>query len=234
MKKWHEFFSSNKEITIRNLARYMNQFVQQQWDLILKENHDELIDHFRTIGEPAYGVYLNKLLKPIFKQLTDAGLNVKPGFIMPNSIEHWGPPEERERCIWCVVRKKDETPLGTLVLRMFHSHTKFDVPRAPNFFSLEEVKKEAIIKAISQASIRLNKKDHGFIPQNRENTDTLRWEYSAETGLSDYLKSDQDVLEVSYLDYALSQWGRQGWELTSVVPYEGRLVAFFKRPISAN
>ncbi|MGK9184369.1 hypothetical protein KXS12_19195 [Priestia filamentosa] len=62
MKKWHEFFSSNKEITIRNLARYMNQFVQQQWDLILKENHDELIEHFRTIGEPAYGVYLNKLL----------------------------------------------------------------------------------------------------------------------------------------------------------------------------
>lgn len=111
----------------------MNQFVQQQWDLILKENHDELIEHFRTIGEPAYGVYLNKLLKPIFKQLTDAGLNVKPGFIMPNSIEHWGPPEERERCIWCVVRKKDETPLGTLVLRMFHSHTKFDVPSLYGF-----------------------------------------------------------------------------------------------------
>jgi hypothetical protein len=32
------------------------------------------------------------------------------------------------------------------------------------------------------------------------------------------------------LDNQLAIWGRHNWELTTVVPYEGRLVAFFKRP----
>lgn len=234
MKAWNEFMEQNHDIKIQNIAKYFNQYIKEHWELTLEENYEELSHTFNEIGEPTYGRYLLKLLSPIFNEMTKGGLIMKPGFILPNSTEHWGPPEERERCMWCVVKRKGETPLGTLVLRMFHSHTKFAIPRAPEFFSLEEVEKEAIIKAISQASIRLSKKDHGFIPQDRENTDVLRWEYSAETGLSDYLKSDQDALEVSYLDYALAQWGRQGWELTSVVPYEGRLVAFFKRPISTN
>ncbi|QFY82698.1 hypothetical protein D0808_15460 [Bacillus subtilis] len=231
MKTWNEFFLQNQEITIHRLAKYFNQYVQQQWDIILKKHHDELIETFKKIGEPTYGVYLKKLLQPIMKQLMDEGYLLKTGFIMPNSIEHWGPPEERERCMWCVVKNEDEMPLGTLVLRMFHSHTAFDVPRAPDFLALEQIEKEAIIEAISKASIRLNRKDHGFVPQDRKNKEIQRWEYSAETGLSDYLTSNQDALEVSYLDYALSQWGKQGWELTSVVPYEGRLVAFFKRPL---
>ncbi|WP_426455255.1 hypothetical protein ACP26L_16570 [Paenibacillus sp. S-38] len=32
------------------------------------------------------------------------------------------------------------------------------------------------------------------------------------------------------LDEALSHWGRYGWELVSVVPSEGRIIACFKRP----
>lgn len=58
-----------------------------------------------------------------------------------------------------------------------------------------------------------------------------RWEYSAETGLENYLKTNGGKAVGSYLDYALASWGRHGWELISVVPYDDRLVAFFKRPV---
>ncbi|MFC7442729.1 DUF6022 family protein [Laceyella putida] len=117
-------------------------------------------------------------------------------------------------------------------MRVFHSHAKFDIPAAPDIFALEETEKEAIIVAISQASIRMNKKFGGYLHPDRDPDEIQKWEYSAETGLSDYLNSDQDKFEVSALDVALAQWGKHGWELASVVPYQGRLIAFFKRPAS--
>lgn len=230
MKTWKEFFTTNREITIQSLAEYINQYLQQQWELVLQENYNELSDMFTKIGEPAYGAYLNKLIHPIFNELTNHGFILKPGFIVPNSVEHWGPPEERERCLWCVVKKEDGNSIGTLVLRFFHSHVKFDIPLAPEIIALGETERDAIIDTISDASIRLNNQYGGVLHQDRKKDQIQRWEYSAETGLSDYLNSGRDDLEVSFLDYALSRWGKHGWELTSVVPYEGRLIAFFKRP----
>lgn len=231
MQTWETFFE-NREITIQDLAKYFQQHFQAHWKSVLQEHRDELLDTFEKIGEPAYGLYMSKLLTPLYNELTQAGLIWKPGFILPQSMEHWGPPEERERCMWCVVIKGDGTPIGTLVLRIFHSHAKFDIPAAPDIFALEETEQEAIIASISQASIRLNKTFGGFLHQDRNSAEMQKWEYSAETGLGDYLNSGQDQFEVSALDVALSKWGKHGWELASVVPYQGRLIAFFKRPAS--
>ncbi|MDQ0885857.1 putative coiled-coil protein SlyX [Paenibacillus sp. V4I9] len=230
MKAWKEYFETNQEITIQSLAAYVNQHIQQMWVSVLQDHYDELTDTFEKIGEPSYGVYIHKLLQPILKEVTNAGYNLKPGFKMPHSLEHWGPPEERERCMWCVVKDEHEKPVGTFVLRVFHSHVKFKVPLAPNILALDETEQDSIIAAISKANIRLNKEYGGVVHQNRENDQIQRWDYSAETGLSDYLT--QNETEVSVLDYALSKWGKEGWELASVVPHQGRLIAFFKRPAS--
>lgn len=199
--------------------------------IILQESKVELDEAFEKIGEPSYGLFMQKVLSPIYGQLSEAGLSLKPGFIVPNSLEHWGPPEEWERCRWCVVRQSDGTPIGTLVLRVFHSHVKFDIPMAPATFFLEETGTDAIIAAIANSVIRLKGRLGGILYQDRESdSHTQSWEYSVETGLSDYLDATSEV-EVTTLDYALSRWGKKGWELTSIIPHDNRLIAFFKRPV---
>lgn len=229
MKSWHEFIEPAQEVNIQRIAKYIREHIHEHWESTLKENHEELLQKFDEIGEPTYGLYLSKLLSPAFDELTDAGFVMKPGFILPNSIEHWGPPEERERCMWCVVKNQNKTPLGTLVLRVFHSHVRFDIPLAPDIFGLEETEKEPILDKICDASIRLNHQYRGVWWER-----SVGWEYSVETGLSDYLNAGREEVEVSYLDHALSRWGKHGWELTSVVPHEGRLIAFFKRPVKSK
>ncbi|MBH8584184.1 MULTISPECIES: DUF6022 family protein [Thermoactinomyces] len=157
-KTWNEFFKPDQAITIQGIAKYFNHVIQEQWEVILKEYREEWNRKFYEIGEQVYGLYLGKVLNPVFRELSEAGFVTKPGFILPNSIEHWGPPEERERCMWCVVKDQNGTPLGTLVLRVFHSHVRFNVPHAPDVFSLEETEREAIQNAICNASVRLNQK----------------------------------------------------------------------------
>lgn len=234
MNEENKLFSQIEEMTVQSMVNSINQYLQKQWKSVLQMNQNKLSVKFDEIGEATYGIYLKKLMTPIIDEMTSAGFILNPGFVLPNSIEHWGPPEERERCMWCVIKNKDQTPIGTLVVRVFHSHTKFDIPLAPNFFALEETDKDAIIEMISNASIRLNKKFGGVVHRDIKDESIQRWEYSAETGLSDYLNSNQDAVEVSALDHALSRWGKQGWELTSVVPHDDRLIAFFKRPKKIN
>ncbi|RMB00458.1 hypothetical protein ATH33_2017 [Thermoactinomyces vulgaris] len=227
MKTWNEFFKPYQAITIQGIAKYFNHVIQEQWEVILKEYREEWNRKFYEIGEQVYGLYLGKVLNPVFRELWEAGFVTKPGFILPNSIEHWGPPEERERCMWCVVKDQNGTPLGSLVLRVFHSHVRFNVPHAPDVFSLEETEREAIQNAICNASVRLNQKYRGVWQEQKNDG----WEYSVETGLGDYLNAGRGEVEVSYLDHALASWGRNGWELVSVVPHGNRLLAFFKRPV---
>jgi hypothetical protein len=143
-------------------------------------------------------------------------------------MEHWGPPEERERCMWSIARQGDKT-LGTLVLRLLHDHTKFRLPAAPIILTLEETEREAIIDALSHASIRLQ--GARFVTEPKDNA---VWEYSVEIGLADYLRFDDNSSQLSegLLDYALGQWGRHGWELVNVLPYQGQMIAFFRRPVA--
>lgn len=155
-----------------------------------------------------------------------------PGHFATASLEYWGPPEERERCLWCVVRTAEGTMLGTLVTRVFHDHTQFRIPHAPGIIPLEETETPAIIEALSHASIRLSGIAQEDIAPECPVAALERpaWQYSVEVGLADCIDSHKIEVCEGMLDHALALWGHYGWELVSVVPHRDRLIAIFKRP----
>lgn len=61
-------------------------------------------------------------------------------------------------------------------------------------------------------------------------TERPGWEYSAVVGLADCMDPNLIEASESMLDGSLALWGRYGWELVTAIPYQGRLIAFFKRP----
>lgn len=237
MKSLQEFLTQKREITIHTLASYSKQYLREQWQFTLQERQEELLHLFGKAGEVAYGVYGRALLQPLQEQFHQAGFLYEGGNFM-TSIEHWGPPEERERCMWCVIRETQGTPLGTLVFRIFHDHTQFRLPHPPGLLTLEETATSAIVEALSRAFIRKeptaddeSSKPEWNMPVEQPHTG---WEYSIEIGLGDYLDPHRLELSEAMLDSALALWGRYGWELANTVSHEGRLLAFFKRPLKAK
>ena len=236
MKPLDQFLAEKKEITIHTLASYIRHYIREQLPLLLQEHREELQSTFDKAGEYAYGVYGRTLFQSLQEQLGQAGFITEPDFpghFTTSSIEYWGPPEERDRCMWCVVRTAQGKPLGTIVTRVFHDHTRFRIPHAPGIIVLEETETDAIIEALSHASVRLS----GAPQEEAVDQDMIikpeqpAWEYSVEVGLADCIDPKRIEISESMLDYSLALWGRYGWELVSVVPHQGRLIAFFKRPL---
>lgn len=60
------------------------------------------------------------------------------------------------------------------------------------------------------------------------------WEYSTEVGLADCMDGTHIELSEILLDDALFLWGRNGWELVTVIPRQEPMIAFFKRPVQGN
>lgn len=236
MKSLPEFLAEKKEITIHTLASYTRLHLQEQWEPVLLEHQEDLLRVFEKAGEVAYGMFGRSLLQPLLEQIYQAGFSYEGGNFS-TSIEHWGPPEERERCMWCVVKSGAQggEPLGTLVFRIFHDHTRFRLPYPPALLTLEETTTSAIIETLSRAFIR---KDHtSYEGTFQGKADELAsgqhpgWEYSIEIGLGDSLDPHRLELSEALLDHALARWGRYGWELANTVSHQGRLLAFFKRPL---
>lgn len=234
MKPLKEFLAEKREVTIHTLATYSRQYLQERWQPVLEENQEELFSVFDRAGEVAYGVYGRALLQPLHEQFQQAGFFYDGGNFS-TSIEHWGPPEERERCMWSIVKHAEEGPLGTLVFRIFHDHTQFRLPHPPGILVVEETTTSSIVEKLSHASSRQQNTQYEktFLQDPEEQQEQDGWEYSVELGLGDYL--DPHRLEVSeaMLDRALARWGQYGWELATVVPHQNNLVAFFKRPVKA-
>jgi uncharacterized protein DUF6022 len=149
---------------------------------------------------------------------------------LSHSLENWGPPELRERCMWCVVRQGDGPALGTIVTRVFHDHTRFRIPAAPGVFALEESDDEQIRSRLSDASVRLRSGEMIGMHAADRAGEAGAWEYAVEFGLSDGLDSSRPQYVEGLVAGPLQAWGRYGWELTNVVSHQGRLLAFFKRP----
>ncbi len=234
MKLLEAFLAEKREITIHTLASYIRYYVHDQWQSVLQEKREELLRLFDKAGEPAYGVYGRALLDPVQEQLKQAGFICEPGFpgdFRSTSVEYWGPPEERERCLWCVVRTDQRMPLGTLVTCVFHDHTRFRIPHPPGTIALEETETPAILEALSHASVRLPGRQQEREIEQTTTTEAQQpgWEYSVEVGLADCLDAQRVEISESLLDHALSLWGRYGWELVAVVPQQERMIAFFKR-----
>ncbi|WP_037465586.1 DUF6022 family protein [Shimazuella kribbensis] len=226
-------FLSEKENNLNSIIRYAKQYGNETWGAVLHHNQEDLQQIFAKYGDRAYGVYVQKFMEPIQNQLLDAGFIVKTGFNMADSIENWGPPEERERCIWYVIKQNDGTPLGTLVLQLYHSHTQFSLPKAPHIFSLEVTERDEIMDMFTYASTRIHDwTSEGY--QNASEDEIQKWEYSVDISLGDYLKPHRGQIYGSAVDYALASWGRNGWELVSIVPHQDRIIAYFKRPLHKN
>jgi hypothetical protein len=232
MKPLKEFLAEKREVTINTLASYGRQYLQERWQPILEENQEELLHVFDKAGEVAYGVYGRALLQPLHEEFQQAGFFFEGGNFS-TSIEHWGPPEERERCIWTIVKQAQTGALGTLIFRIFHDHTQFRLPHPPGLLVLEETTTSAIVDVLSHAYVRQENAQYErtFLQEARDDQQA-GWEYSVELGLGDYL--DPHRLEVSeaMLDSALARWGQYGWELATIVPHQNRLLAFFKRPVN--
>jgi hypothetical protein len=232
MKSLKEFLAEKREVTFHTLASYSRQYLEERWQPVLEEHEEELQHVFAKAGEVAYGVYGRALLQPLQDQFQQAGFFYEGGNFS-TSVEHWGPPEERERCMWSIVKQAQGGPLGTLVFRIFHDHTQFRLPHPPGILVLEETVTSAIIDTLSHASARQENAQYERTFQQKTPDDHTQnnWEYSVELGLADYLDSHRLEVSEAMIDHALSRWGNYGWELASIVPYQNRLVAFFKRPL---
>ncbi len=231
MKPLQEFLAEKREITIHTLASYSRQYLQERWRPVLEENQEELLKVFDKAGEVAYGVYGRALLQPLYEQFQQAGFLYEGGNFS-TSVEHWGPPEERERCMWSIIKRTQDEPIGTLVFRIFHDHTRFRLPYPTGLLVLQEITTSSIIEKLSHASTRQESAQYErtFMQDSAPVQEQEGWEYSVELGLSDYL--DPHRLEVSeaMIDSALARWGHYGWELATIVSHQNRLIAFFKRP----
>jgi hypothetical protein len=149
MKPLEEWLSERREKTIETLASYIEQSLHEQWQLVLEQNQEELVRLYDKAGEAAYGRYAQRLFRPIYEQLTQAGFSSAPGF--PGTLStsrEWGPPRARERWMWSVVREAAEAPIGALVVRLVHDHTQFRLPSAPSVLAVKETDVDAIVQAI--------------------------------------------------------------------------------------
>src|SRR5690606_23216353 len=66
----------------------------------------------------------------------------------------WGNEDEsdQQRWMWSEIYAKDGTAIGTLVLIVYHDHTRFRVPRNPDVIALSEVACADVIKELSKLS----------------------------------------------------------------------------------
>ncbi|RAR41284.1 DUF6022 family protein [Paenibacillus sp. MDMC362] len=209
------------------MIRSAEQMLSLAWRAVYEEKQEELEHMFKMHGDRAYGVWIQAFMAIVSEQLITDGYVVKPGFNLQNSIENWGPPEERERCIWYPVHMADGTPLGTMVLQVYHSHTAFFMPRSPRFIGLEATAREDIIAALSKPSnrVRWDRVDDPLPLPGDHPSYASRWEYATDVSLGECLDQGNWML-----DEALSHWGRYGWELVSITSTASQTIGFFKRP----
>lgn len=153
MKSLEELLPAQDENTVQTLADYVQAQVREHWRQVLEENWEELRHRYDEVGEPAYGVFAQKLFRPVQEQLERTGFTSEPRF--PGALsasKEWGPSEERQRWLWSVVRRGRGAPLGTLVVGFFHDHTRFRIPRSPSVLALKETDADAIVGAIVRAA----------------------------------------------------------------------------------
>lgn len=217
---------------IHTLVRQIEEIFSNSWRAVYEDKREQLAQMFAEYGDRAYGVCIQEFMIPVLEQLRAEGYTIKAGFNRKDSVENWGPPEERERCVWYVLHDVNGAPIGTMVLQIYHSHKAFHFPRAPRLFALEAVDRETITAALSQASTRVRwDRTEERLPLPAElQTGGEQWEYATDVALGDCLQDREMEHGAWALDEALSHWGRYGWELVSVMPSHGNIIALFKRP----
>lgn len=141
------------EPTIQTVAHMIQDMIDKRWQAVLAQHQEQLSDLYDQAGEPAYGRYAQLLLRPVQAELTRTGFRSAPPF--PGTLgqsREWGPAEERARWMWSALSDAAGRPIGTLVLCLYHDHTRFRVPRAARVLGLEVTDRDAIVEAVARAA----------------------------------------------------------------------------------
>ncbi len=156
-------------MTIDELGEVLFTYTKDNWQEVLNRNISELEQLFPEYEDATYGMYLDKLIPPIWKLIEDNGFRStedtkEDDFVIAgclhfrNSIEKakWGKPHHEKRVFWIVVENQHKAIIGTLLFELSHSHLEFNLPAQPKFLSLNEIKREEIINTIIQLEENLS------------------------------------------------------------------------------
>ncbi len=148
-----EYLDTYENITIYTLAEYIGKYLAGEWEGVLNRQRERLVKLYDETGDGAYGQYARSLFNPVQQQLSGAGFASAPAFPgkLAFSLE-WGSADARQRWMWSVVHNSEGVPLGTLVTILYHDHTRFRLPCAPEVVAFEETETNAIRQRISKAA----------------------------------------------------------------------------------
>jgi hypothetical protein len=148
-------------MSIETIGEACNRYIAAVWEELYKEKYEQLAKAFLEIEDAAYGLYLDELMPPLFERLEGAGFQVlgpvkEDDFVIgkclkfSDSLEKWGTEDNRTRLFWNVIHNERHEPIGTLITSIPHSHLGFEIPRAPQVYSLNQTEREQIVEGIRQ------------------------------------------------------------------------------------
>jgi len=154
-------FTFQSNMSAQQIGEVLETYVATHWKKVLEENYEELTKAFPELEDATYGLYLDKLMPPVFEELENAGYTTlgevkESDFIIgkslnfSNSMEKWGTEDNRSRVFWMVLKDTQKNQIGTILFDFFHSHIEFEIPSAPQISVIEETTREQIMEAIKQ------------------------------------------------------------------------------------
>lgn len=155
MQTLQAFFAENNSSDIFTIGRYVQQYVNENWQVVFQAERDEMVRLYPEIGDSVYGVYGNKLFKALHEEFKTSGLRATPK--LPGSLNisrEWGDDEhDRQRWMWSKVVGQDGTAVGTIVTIFYQDHVEIRIPRVFKVIALKETSKGAVIEALSRMSV---------------------------------------------------------------------------------
>ncbi|AZS16741.1 DUF6022 family protein [Paenibacillus lutimineralis] len=156
-------FKIHAEMSIEKLAQVVSDYIAKYWKEVLAENAEELNKLFPEYEDATYGMYLDKLLPPIWIELETNGYHSaeetkKDDFVIAgclnfrNSMEKatWGTPNHEIRVFWIVIKNQHQDEIGTLLFELSHSHVQFELPAPPKFIAFKGTNRKDITTKIVQ------------------------------------------------------------------------------------
>jgi Family of unknown function (DUF6022) len=139
---------------IKAIAHYIQEHIDLHCETVWSANEEKFVKVYEEMGDLAYGQFLGLLFKPVSEHLKSDGFKLKPK--LPgnlNTSREWGTNEiDRQRWMWCAVKGVDGSDYGTIVLKIFHDHTEFRLPRKPAVLFLYVTDKQDVIRELSKIS----------------------------------------------------------------------------------
>lgn len=151
------------EMSIEEVGQVVSTYLEDRWEQILLDNLEELKRLFPEYEDATYGMYLDKLIPPIWAELEKNGFQSaeqakEDDFVIAgclnfrNSIEKakWGNPHHEMRVFWIVIENQYREQIGTFLFELSHSHVQFDLPAPPKLIPFKGTERRDITEKISQ------------------------------------------------------------------------------------